>query len=106
MCVAIDDERRHADDGAVDRRIDIGAGRGADVECRVRGTVTTELEPGRAAAAAAEDLVNGAQEGALVALPADWIERKRTVARGMEADRGHATLVDRQLEAQDAGDRH
>ena len=77
--MAGDDVRRDADDGAVDRRVHVGAGRRADVERGRRAAV--ELVPDRMSAAAAEDLVEHALHDAFVALLPERRERHRAVGR-------------------------
>ena len=76
-------------------------GGGADVERRGRRPgAAGELVPPRPAAAAADDAVPEALHEALVRLLADRGERERAVGAGRVADRGHAALVDRELEVE------
>src|SRR5256885_981620 len=72
-------------------------------EGRGRGPLAAaQLEPAQAAAATAEDLVEEPREEPLVRPLPERLERERAVPGGVVADRGHAALGDRQLDAQQA----
>ena len=64
-----------------------------------------QLVPARAAGRAAEDRVREPPQQPLVRLRAERVERERAGAAALVADRGHAALVDRQLEVQRADPR-
>ena len=95
--------RRDPDDRAVNRRVDVGARNRADVErARRRPAAPAERVVAQAARAGAEEAPCDAVDEALVRLAPDGVERERTVAGGVIADRGHAALRDRELESQRA----
>jgi hypothetical protein len=103
--LATQDEGPDADDGAVDGRVDIGPGRGADVERAGGGpAAAAELVVGDPAPAAAEDAMEDAREEPLVRLPPERVERERVVACSVVPDRGHVPRVDRKLDPQRAVD--
>ena len=92
------DVRRDRDDPAVDRRVDVGPGRRADVE-RGRGGAGAAAEHVVAqpvAAAVAEQAAGHTPDEALVQLAPDRPQRERAVAGGVVADRGQPALGDRQ----------
>ena len=81
VVLAVEDVRRDSDDRAVDRRVDVGAGRRADVERGGRGAhAAVENVVAQAGRAAAEEVSRHAADEALVDLVADGIERERAVA--------------------------
>ena len=86
---------RDPGDRAVDRRVDVGSGRRADVERR--RLIPGELVPDEARARA-EDALEQAPQQSLVAAAAEWVERQRSVVHRVVADRGHAVPFDRQLQ--------
>ena len=95
------------DDRAVDRRVDVGAGRGADVERRGR---TARGRPGAGTSAASRRRRRrpcARAASAALRSPAcrPASERERAVGGAVVADRRHAALVDRQLQAQRADPR-
>ena len=94
---------RDPDHGAVDRRVDVGAGSGADREHRRAGAaVAAQLVPDEARLARAGELVPEPREEAGVPLAPDRVELERAVAGVVVADRGHGALGDGQLQVQPA----
>ena len=87
------------DDRPVHRRIDVGAGRGADCERRRAGAaVAAELVPDEPVLLRPREAVPDAGEDAGVPLAADRIERQRAVARLVVPDRRHGCLRHGQLQ--------
>ncbi len=95
------------DDRAVDRRVDVGAGRGADVErggARARGEPLSWYQTSRSCSVPARRCQSRARRPG-VPLRADRLERAGAVGGAVVADRGHRALGDGQLDAQRAGRR-
>ena len=93
--LAVDHEVRDRDDGAVDRRVHVGARLGADVEHLGAGPAL-ELVPDRALLGGARDPAPEPGEQALVGLAADGAELDRAAVLAVEPDRGHGLAGDRQ----------
>src|SRR5207249_10548444 len=97
---AVEDVGHEPDDRAVDGRVDVRAGGGADVDSAGFGSLAAaQLVPDRSTAAAAEQPVAEPREQTLVALPSNRNERESSVAGAVEADRGHPAGLDRKLDA-------
>ena len=90
--------RRDPDDPAVDRRVDVGPGRRADVERGGgrAGAAAEHVVAQAVAAAVAEQAASDTPDEALVQLAPDRPQRERAVAGGVVADRGQPALGDRE----------
>ena len=93
---------RETDDGAVGRRVHVGAGRRADVERGVDGPLPPAA--GTSAATRRRPPIAGAGAGrdTLVRLPTDRRERERAARAAVVAERRHRRPVDRKLEVERA----
>ena len=102
-CAPVEDHVLDRRDRAVDRRVDVGAGRGAHVERRGRRALAPgELVPARAAATPRRRSCGRALQQPLVHLAAERLEGECAVATALVADRGHPRLAIGQLEVQRA----